>query len=42
MQGNSDSFVKSQKKNRRWDDGTTKQGNSKKQQKSYPKRNPQK
>ena len=35
MQGSKqDSFVKSQKQNRRWDDGVTKQANPKKFQKS--------
>ena len=34
MQGSNDSFVKSQKKNRRFDDGLSKQANSKKFQKS--------
>ena len=35
MQGTNDSFQKTQKKNRRYDDGLSKQGNSKKFKKNF-------
>lgn len=35
MQGNNDNFQKTQKKNRQYDDGMTKQNNSKKFKKNF-------